>query len=47
MRAVLEANYTAAFDLWISAIARGDLAGAAEMMTWRVALGAALQRVSA
>jgi hypothetical protein len=44
MRAELEGNYREALRLWFLAVLRGDLKEAAEMMRWRVALGAALRR---
>ena len=41
-RLVLRLNLDSTLDLWLTAIKRGDYAGAAEIMTWRMALQAAL-----
>ena len=43
-RFVLRLNLYSTLDLWIAAIRRGDYAGAAEIMQWRLALQAALAR---
>jgi hypothetical protein len=46
VRLVLRINLESTLDLWLAAIKHGDYTGAAEIMTWRLRLQAALRSAS-